>query len=349
MDAYTALLDRLAGGDPDPVTVSTFPDGSVDTFCTVQVGGDEPVESRDEFGRRIRGGESKSFRLAPTAVEPGGQCVNMAQQADALEESVVCFGHLDDPTFEDLAFDTVSMGRPARVSICEFDDEDVLFSTESPDIVNWTAADVVASDAGADTLLGADAVCCANWVSFPDMAAALSDLAERAPDDGGVFVLDPGDIRGSSRGVVEELLTTVGRLAEPFEAMLSVNAGELDALGEAIDAPADDAGRAATIRERADLAAVVLHDWDEAVAATPSTVARVPNHDVETRARRTGGGDRFTLGLAAARARDWLWDESLALANTVASHYIDHGRTAGWEDVERYVRERTDAAGPGEN
>jgi sugar/nucleoside kinase (ribokinase family) len=347
MDAYEALAERLAAGDPAPVEVATFPDGSVDTFCAVRVGSDEPVESRAEFARRVRGGESKSFRLAPTAVESGGQCVNMAQQAAALDERVTCYGHLDDPTFDDLGFDAVSMGRPAQVSICEFDDEDVVFSTESPDIVDWTAADVVATDPGPEPLLGADAVCCGNWVSFPNMADALTDLAGRAPDDGGVFVLDPGDVRGSSRGAVESLLDSLGSLDGPYDATLSVNGGELDAVGDAIDAPADDAGRLTAIRERAGVSAAVLHDRDEAVAATRSSVVGVTNHDVEERTRQTGGGDRFTLGLAVARARGWSWTESLALANTVASHYIDHGRTADWDAVERYVRERTDATSNG--
>jgi sugar/nucleoside kinase (ribokinase family) len=340
MDAYDALLGRLATGDPDPVTVGTFPDGSVDTFCSVHVGGDEPVESRDEFGRRIRAGESKSFRLEPHTVEPGGQCVNMAQQADALGERTTCYGHLDDPTFEAVGFEAVSMGRPARVSICEFDEEDVVFSTESPDIVDWTAADVVATDPGVDPLLGANAVCCANWVSFPEMPGALSDLAARAPDDGGVFALDPGDVRGSSDAVLDGLLETVGRFDGPYDALVSVNAGELGALADAVDASGDDAARLAAVRERAGVAAVVLHDREVAVAATRSSVVRVPNHVVADRARRTGGGDRFTLGLAVARARGWPWDESLALANTVASHYVDHGRTADWAAAERYVRER---------
>ncbi|MFC6837639.1 PfkB family carbohydrate kinase [Halomarina ordinaria] len=335
---YEALPDALDANSP--VRVTALPDGSVDTFGPVHVGAGTVVEDRTDFAGRVEAGASKSFRLVPRRREPGGQATNMALQAHALSDDVTLYGYLDDPLFADLPFETVSMGTPARVSVCEFVEGDVVLAEASGDVSAW---DLAALDDVADleAALGADAVCCGNWVSIPGMTDALRALGDHLLAD--VFVFDPGDLTGTDPSFLADFLDALAVVGDGWSrVVLSVNRREADALASAggvgTDATGVDfAARLAGLRERTGISGVVCHDEAAATAATPDDVVHVANLETEDVTRQTGGGDRFDAGLAHGLAVGWGWRSALGLANTCASYYVERGETVTREDVRPYL------------
>ncbi|NHX35213.1 MULTISPECIES: PfkB family carbohydrate kinase [Halolamina] len=341
---YQRLARRLAD-DPAPA-VTTLPDGSVDRYCRLSTGALDPVDRRTTFAREAAADGRKGFDLEPRFVEPGGQAVNAAQQAHALGAGATCYGHLDDPepdrdAFAGLPFETVSMGRAARVNVLDFADSDLLLVEASPDLSAWSLADLREA-APLSAVFDADAVVCANWVSTPGMADAFHELGDasipRVP-----FVFDPGDVLGSDLDDHRELREAVRALGNRVDAVLSVNPTELRALAAAVpDPPAppvDDADRLLAVRDAFDAAAVVKHGKQEALAATDGGVARVENPTVDSR-RQVGGGDRFDGGLAVGLGAGWDWPVALACGNACASHYVATSETASAGGLRKWLLDR---------
>ena len=344
-DSYGRLADRLRGGgedaaDRDAPTVTAFPDGSVDSYSRVAAGG-SAIDSRREFGRAVADRDRESFRLLREAVEPGGQAVNVARQADALGADVTLFGHLDHPALAALPFETESMGEPAQVDVLQFEEADVMLSTESDDVQEWTLDDLRAVADDYEAAMGADAVCAVNWASFPALRDALRELADADLGDGeSVLLFDAGSVVDCDADAVADLGETLGALEAGYDVVVSANDAEVDRYAEALcdGGGANDAraGRAPedrlrAIREAIDVTAVAAHGADRAAAAVRdrSGVVSVSKAELASPARLTGAGDRFGAGLAAGLARDWGWEASLALGNVCSSHYVATGETGG--------------------
>jgi len=335
-----SIADRL-DADDGPATVSAFPDGSVDHFYDVY-DGDERVRRRERFVETVSSRSSPAFTVDRTAVEPGGHAVNMALQADALGDDVTLVGNLDHPVLADLSFETVSMGEPARVSVYEFDEGDVLMAEPAAAVDDWALADLrTAAGEAFPAFRSADVVFCTNWTSFDALPSALTDLAAEAAD-GNYFLFDPGSLSARRDAEMRRLVDALADLGGSYDVVLAANGGEMDALAAGAlggPAPADRATAAVGVRDAADLAGAVVHEDDAAVAATSSGTVRVGNFDIDP-VRHTGGGDRFDAGLAHALARGWDWADALRLANACAARYIATGESATPDELAAFLRER---------
>lgn len=331
--SYGEVHDRLATHGERSITA--FPDGSVDIYYTVADVRGERIEDRATFGERIAEAETATFPVEHRSTEAGGQAPNMARQADALGAATTLLGHLDDPVFGDLDFETVSMGEPARVIVYPLADEDVLFAEGSNAVEEWTLDTLYAACDSPRDHLTADAVCCGNWASIPGLTDALSDLAAF---DGSVFVLDPGPIATRSREAVANLFRALGDLDGSYDVVVSLDRAELDytmaALGIDADDPLD------RLRVESGITAAVLHAESEATAAIGGGEPTVANLEVENPTRRTGAGDRFSAGLAAGLAEGWGWEPALALGNCCAAYYVETGDTGSREDLRAYLDDR---------
>lgn len=353
---YGGLTDRLASDDTR-VRVTTFPDGSVDTYYTVFDEHGERITDRETFGKRIADGDLTSISIERESREPGGQAPNMAVQAHALGEETTVVGHLDDPVFDELPFEALSMGEPSRIDVYPFDDDDLVFARTSADIDTWSLADLRAVSPPARDPLSADVVCCGNWASLEGLTAALSELAAETAE-GGTFVLDPGPVSSRSRAAVSELLATLGDLESTFDVVYSVNPEELEYTAEAADIEAEtDRERLAGVRTVAGISGAVLHASDRAVVATVEAEIEtesetevgtetgdeivVPNLDAEEPRRRTGAGDRFSAAVAIARARGWDWAGALALGNLCATYYVETAETGNLAALSSYLDRRS--------
>lgn len=332
---YDRLTRRL--GTSDRPTVRTLPDGSVDHYCTVAGGSGTPLETREAFGREILG-DRTSIDIAVETTRPGGQAINTATQMHALGGDVTCYGHLDAPVFDSLPFKTVSMGAPSQVYVFAFTDRDVLL-VDDADVADWTIEALWQVSDRAE-FLNADVICCSNWVSMPGLEHAFHHLGDadgpRVP-----FIVDPGDIVGRDTDYIETLLDALGVLQGSFDVVYSANRKEVRATAAPVaGANTTDAERLAAIQEATGITAAVMHARDAAVAATQDGRTRVANYRVAHPVRHTGGGDRFTGGLAHALACGWDWEVALACGNACAVYYVDSGETGTSDAIRGYLENR---------
>lgn len=253
---YDDLVARLSAG-LDQVRVGAFPDGSVDDYYGLR-DGESTVTPRAAFAAAITAGRD-SFALDHVMTDAGGQAVNAARQAAALGDDVHLAGHLDHPIFDfDFDFETVSMGSPARVRICLFDD-DVMFVEESADLATWSFADLEDALDDIDDFLERDALYCVDWASVPEFDETLVDIGSRA--SGGVFCVDPGPLSTTGAG---NLLDTIAHL-DGYDVVVSVNDDEANRLATAAgERGADD--DLDGLRDAAGAAGVVVHGEDAVVA-----------------------------------------------------------------------------------
>ena len=337
--SYDELCDRLDDRDPgDARRVVALPDGSVDRWYALGGAGGDRLTAADAFADQLAAGTS-SFSLEPIDVRPGGQAVNAATQVDALGEAATLVGHLDHPVLSGFPFETRSMGTPATVRVLALGDDELLFSEPGP-AEDWGVADLVAV-VDWERVVGADALCCANWVSVRGLTAVFDRLAAVPPDGPLPVVIDPGPIATVEPTALEELFDALSRAdsaAPALEIVLSVNPTELAAAERAVAAStgAADAGgargstrdRVAALRSAIGISGVVSHGPEVAAGATNADADAVEMIDFGDPRRTTGAGDRFSAGLACALARDWPLETALALGNACAAHFVATGETA---------------------
>ncbi|WP_044958285.1 PfkB family carbohydrate kinase, partial [Halarchaeum acidiphilum] len=196
------------------------------------------------------------------------------------------------------------------------------------------------------------------------------DAANGTDESGGWLVVDPGDVTVRDRDAVGPFLDALAGI-DGRDVALSVNDDELAFLAAAVaddasanggdmsvsdentagtddDSPTngdrasasdDVSAQLARVRERASLDLAVFHGARAAVARDGTGTTRCPNVAVEAR-RYTGGGDRFSAGLAYALAAEWALDDALTLANACASFYVSHAETAGPDRLAAWLATR---------
>jgi sugar/nucleoside kinase (ribokinase family) len=333
---YADLADVLRNDAAD-CDITAFPDGSIDMRYRV-TDGSEGRLAREEFGERIASGESDTFSIDREERAMGGQAVNMARQATALGDTVHLYGYLDHSIFDSLACETVSMGEPATVYVYDFGSEVML--ADNPDAMSeWSLATL--RNAMGDTFeerMTADAVCCANWISFDGMTDALSDIGALSLD-GKYFVLDPGDLTVEAQESVASLCAALERLEQSHDVVISIDDGEMTYLAESLAVEVSDDAEETLKRLGTELAVtgIVLHGSSEAIAATPDGMRSVPTIHIDGETDLTGAGDRFGAGLAHGLAREWGWNSALRLGNLCSSYHVEQGETGSRETLASYA------------
>ena len=309
--------ERLEGFDPGRVIAC--PDGSVDAYVHVHDAGGR-VTNRAQFGDRVEAGD-RSFRLDSQWHDPGGQSVNMAKQAHALGADTCLYGHCDDPVFE-LPFEVVSLGAPARVTICDFTDGDLMLAEESNDLQACDDETLRAAGAFDED---PDAVCLANWSTVHGVTDILRAFATAGDAP---VVLDPGSLSGLRNHRAVKFRDALAACGEHRPVVVSANRAETRGLLSALDYDGDWESTLPALREELGIDAFVVHATPETLAATDDGWLVVPTAVVEERATDTGGGDRFSATLACALADDWELEPALHLSNAAAKHFVATGETA---------------------
>ena len=334
------VYEKISGklGELQGLKAVGFPDGSIDKYCRVEKGKERYMDSKEEFRQRIQENESSSFRMEPKRKEPGGKSVNMSIQAHSLGLETEHYGFLDDPIFNDLEFDNFSMGSPAEVTVCEFNEGSVLFAVENEKLVGWSFEEME-DVAELPEALNADVVCCANWISLHHMNEELKDLLEM-DFEASVFNFDPGSLTDVRPGIIKDMFKTLGKLSRDYEVLVHANTDEVEAVAEIYGVEGSVEEKIEKIREKTGVSAYILHDKYRAIAGTDEGLFKVENLVTDRVETRTGAGDRFDAAVAAGRAADWAWEESLALGNICAVHYIENSETARPKDVKAQIDEK---------
>ena len=365
---YDDLRARLERFPDEPRTVVALPDGSVDRVYALEGERGERLEARAYFVRTLESGVG-TFPLEPIETRPGGQAVNAALQAHALGDDATLAGHLDHEAFDELPFETRSMGAPARITVVAFDDEEVLFP-EPGSRADWDLEDLLAVLEW-DRLTAADACCCANWVSMRGLADVFERLASDPLENRDrplPIVVDPGRLESVEPTALESFFETLAGAdaSAGVELALSVNPTEFAAAERALADGADGADggsddgddetaleaaaspspdRVAALRSALEITGVVSHGSDAAVGSfrsrAGSAATAVPMLQIDDPQFTTGAGDRFSAGLACALARGWSPETALALGNACAASFVASGETASPSDLRSFLRDHT--------
>lgn len=307
-------------------SITVLPDGSVDYRYRVLGPAGGPL-SRDAFAEQLVEG-ARNFLLDAISTEPGGMAVNAARQVDALDADARLIGHLDHDVLDELPFPTLSMGAPADVRIYRFEEAAVMLTDQSRALQTWATQDLWnALGTQASDWFDADAIICSNWASIPNMTGVLEDFAASDLENGWLIV-DPGDVTVRPESDIDDFLNVLGDLEVSFDVVLNPNLTEMAAIGAArcLDA-VHLSDLLAEIRADAGITAAMVHAAPEAAVATTDGIVRVPNYSTRVSVCFTGGGDRFTGGLAVALATGADWDVALQLANACATHFVASGET----------------------
>lgn len=333
--AYEELVARL-DKSPRALEVAAFPDGSVDIHCRVR-DGDHELSTREAFKQAIDAPRS-ALQLADRRHEPGGQTVNMARQADALGDDVHLAGQLKDPIFEELPFETTSMGKPAEVTVLAFEDEDLMLAARQ-ESEGWRIQEL-AEVVDPAQFLDVDLICWGNARIHRDLGETVRGIHEVAaataldstPAAGPVLVFDPGEVGGRTDESRRALLDAFRGVNDGIRAVISVNRPEAEALAAALSGEDDTLeGKLRRIRSRAGIDGVVAHTEETAVVATSTGTMSVPTLEIDRVVTLTGAGDRFTAGLGHGLAAGWGWKAAIQLGNACGSHYVAHGESATGE------------------
>lgn len=335
MNPYLRVVEKLP--EIQDVSAVALPDGSIDRYHEVLEGHHGRISKKDEFVRRLKAG-TDNYRLVLQRTEPGGIAVNMALQGQSLGLDIKLYGHLDHSVLTGLGMETESMGEPARVTICSFDDGELVLVHESQDILNWSL-DELGTGEELKRQLSADLICCANWASIPGMTDDLEVFRNLEPD-AELFSFDPGPLLNAREDGIESLFNALGMLDEEIDVIVHANIEELEKVSDAINAGGSEEERIKEVREEAGISAYVLHDKPRAAAATREGFFEVENIETERVRTSCGAGDRFDMALSAGLVKGWSWEEALALGNLCAVHYVENNSTATREDIRKQVKKK---------
>ena len=311
-----------------------------------------------DFGRQIlaAAGKSTNFELYPRMEKPGGNGPIMAGALAALGAGVTCVGPLGRPSlhpvFAGLAARArlVSLAEPARTTALEFPDGKVMLGTmQSLDEITPAAlAEAFGGTGYRDALAAADLLVLGNWTMIPHMTEVYADLTARLlptlparPDR--IFFFDIADPEKRSTADLVAALAAIGRFAPFGRAMLGLNLKEAQQvlaaleLGAEPETPAGFQAAAAKIRQRLNLALVVVHPKESAACATPQGSWWLPGPYTPHPLISTGGGDHFNAGFAAGQLLGLDPEASLLLGVSTSGHYVRTGISPSSSDLAAFL------------
>ncbi|HEX8324440.1 MAG TPA: carbohydrate kinase family protein, partial [Tepidisphaeraceae bacterium] len=299
----------------------------------------EPVRTLDALGRRISAaaGHSSNLELVLKQQKLGGNGTIFANAMAVLGLSVTYVGSLGYPTIHPI-FDNFgrvatlhSIANPGVTDALEFDDGKLMLNkNESLADVTW---DNLIGRLGLDALRqafdAADLISMANWTMLPHLSdiwrKVLVDVMPTLSNDRRrhlfIDLADPAKRTDADLTDALNLLTAF----QPYcDVVLGLNANEARRVATLLnlgDFPANRA-RAAAVRDRLGLSAIVVHDRHGAAAVTAHDVDAIQGPFVQRPKVTTGAGDHFNSGYAFALALGLKLDECLCCGVAVGGYYV---------------------------
>jgi hypothetical protein len=365
MSFQTRTLEELrtrgasVSGKLAVVGLDGFVDQIVDPVATRHGQGEDftPVATIEAFGRRILGaaGQGTNIELYPRFEKLGGSGPIMANALLAFGLRLKCIGALGTPTlhpvFQEMArrAELVSLCAPAVTTAVEFSDGKVMLgSMKSFDEITYARiAEVMGEGALLDCLSRADLVALVNWTMIPNMTSIFEELAGRVfpslPPRERLFFFDLTDPEKRSAADLSLALRTLARFQAFGRVTLGLNfkeAGQaLAVLGGGPEAE-DESGlrsMARQIRQKLDVATVVIHPTRSAVCATKGDTWWVPGPYAEKPLITTGAGDHFNAGFITGQLLGLGPESCLGLGVSTSGFYVRTARSPSLGDLESFL------------
>src|SRR3954468_14331568 len=322
-------------------------DGFVDEIiCVVDKRHDhgkfDPIRTIDRFGAKITAaaGESSNYELVVKQRKLGGNGPIMANALASMGLDVTYVGNLGypniDPVFEDFArkAKVISIAEPGHTDALEFDDGKLMLGKhETLHDVNW---DNLLSRVGRDTLKGlmdgAHLIGMVNWTMLPNMtriwAKLLDEVIPNLERHERKLFIDLADPEKRTHSDILDALKLLTRFQDQVDVILGLNLKESMEIADVLGLPgaADPEGaivdNAAAIREKLQLACVVIHPRRGAAAATEREQAKFAGPFVAQPKISTGAGDHFNAGFCLGRILGLSLEESLCTGVATSGYYV---------------------------
>lgn len=360
--SFKKLADALRAGEGQLPPVVVGFDGFVDEMITAvgerrSLSDFAPVPTIGEFGRLIgqSAGHSSLREIVVNAMHPGGCAVNMGDGLASLGVPVDCFATLGEPVHA--AFAEVAAkfhgchswgATPGRTLAFEFNDGKLMFSAVAP-LADFTPEYVMgrlANGAYAKACAGAKVIALTDWTLYPHMTGVWRLLQRevyatlRHRPSFFIDLVDP-----STR--LPEDIRAMAETLHGFEATgpltLGLNGNEANLLAGVLGIAqagddAGDAGRlAGALRERLEIAEVVIHQMRFAVSASAAGCAMVSTAFCPNPKKSTGAGDRFNAGFALGILLEMDAGARLTLGCAASSFFVRNARSAGMTELADFI------------
>lgn len=339
-------------------------DGFVDTIVTPvaqRTGQGEaftPIESIPEFAQRIAGaaGKSTNIEFYPLMDKLGGNGPIMANALLAAGTRLTYVGALGRPALHSVFLDfasraeVVSLCDPATTTAVEFNDGKLMLGQlRSLDTITLETIDaVMGAEKFRNTLATADLISLVNWTMIPNMTGILRELVDEVlpalpQREGRIFFFDLADPEKRSREDLLEVLQIISRFGAFGSVTLGLNLKEAqrvyDELGFTArgETEADLRAIAADIREKLQLATVVVHPRESAACATAAGTFWVPGPYTDKPLITTGAGDHFNAGFVQGQMLGLDPEACLGLGVCTSGHYVRTAISPSLDDLEKFL------------
>jgi len=365
MDFKTRTLQELSthrGALAQKLALVGF-DGFVDTIVTpvaLRSGQGEaftPMATIEEFGRRIlaAAGKSTNIEFYPRMDKLGGNGPIMAGALLSLGSRLKYIGALGraaiHPVFQDIArrADVVSLCDPASTTAVEFTDGKLMLGQMRclDEITYARIVEKMGEPAFIQALGASDLVAIVNWTMIPNLTAILRELKTgvlpRLPARDRHFFFDLCDPEKRSTSDLVVALETMASFSTQGAVTLGLNLKEAQQVAAALGVhafPDNEAGlktAAADIRQRLNLAAVVIHPKESAACATAAGTWWVPGPYTEKPFITTGAGDHFNAGFMTGRLLGLSPEACLGVGVCTSGHYVRTAQSPSLEQIETFL------------
>jgi hypothetical protein len=319
------------------------------------------IRTIEQLGKKILGaaGQSSNYELVVKQTKLGGNGPIMANALGSAGMAITYVGLLGHPeihpVFHELAKRSrkvISLAEPGHTDALEFDDGKLMLGKHaSLRQVTWD--NLLACAGGIEPLTQdiaeASLIAIVNWTMLPHLSDIWSKLSKqvlpRLPKAQRYFFVDLCDPEKRTADDLRNAMHILSGMQGMVDVILGLNLKEAMQVAHVLDLPkfVDDhvaiEGAAAAIREKMQVACVVIHPRRGAAAATADgRSAWFAGPFVKEPKISTGAGDHFNAGFCLGRVMGFALEESLCTGVATSGYYVRTALSPTSQQLSEFVR-----------
>ncbi len=311
------------------------------------------ISSITDFSERIAeaAGLSSNIELVPAQVKLGGNGPILANTLKYQDHEITYIGCLGKekihPIFHNFADglnEVYSLGDPGHTDALEFNDGKIMLGKlTSLGEVNWqTLLAKIPLEKLTEMISSSALIAITNWTMLPGLTsimAGINNILKNLTVSPVIFI-DLADPQKRTREDIREVLQTVSALEENTRVILGLNKRESAAIAEVLEIQEEViTARAASIRSKLDLSAVVIHPTDGAAVATHDTSDWVSGPYTSRPLMTTGAGDNFNAGFCNGWLCGFTPEQCLLLGVSTSGFYVRNGFPPNRQELVSFMQD----------
>ena len=296
-------------------------------------------------------GLSTNIELIPQLKKIGGNGVIMANALAVSEMEVHYIGALGapdiHPIFDDFCRNcqsVTSLCDPGHTDALEFTDGKLMLGKSTTlTAINWqNLCDTLGIERLKQLTDEADLIAITNWTMLSKMNSIISGFIELLTNNehNPYIFIDLADPAKRRMEDIRQVLKLISGLAAHSRTILGMNEKESVLIAECLGiAESDTTQRAAILRDKLNLFAVVIHPVKGAAAATENSSCWVDGPYTPAPVLTTGAGDNFNAGFCLGLLLDMNLENALYTGVYTSGYYVRNAHSASREQLTDWLRE----------